>query len=66
MWRLKAALAVTGLMVSCLVLGCGDDDGVYFHNPLENPEDGPPAGYAAGGCSVPAALTIALTIWLIF
>lgn len=54
MWSMKPALAVTGLIVSCLVLGCGDDDGVYFHNPLENPEDGPPAGYAQGGCSVPA------------
>jgi len=54
MWSNRVALLVSGLVVSCLLVGCGDDEGVKFHNPLENPEDGPPAGYAAGGCSVPA------------
>ncbi len=48
-------MSLSCVVLSLLLLGCGDDGGVTFHNPLENPADGPPAGYAEGSCSVPAA-----------
>jgi hypothetical protein len=54
MVKTTVSMAISCATLSFLLLGCGGDDGVDFHNPLENPADGPPAGYAEGGCSVPA------------